>query len=96
MPTYDRSISFLNDWDKLSPEQQQAFAIAVLLFVQDLRVGSFRPNLRVKRVRGSRGVWEMTWAADGRATFEYGPELHPGQPHVVWRRVGTHSIFKRP
>jgi hypothetical protein len=38
----------------------------------------------------------MSWAPDGRATFEYGDEVHPGQPHIVWRRVGTHSIFRRP
>src|SRR4051812_15750132 len=34
----------------------------------------------------------MTWAYDGRATFEYGDEVHGGQPHIIWRRVGTHAI----
>ena len=38
----------------------------------------------------------MTWGADGRATFEYGDPLTEGEPHVVWRRVGTHSIFNQP
>jgi len=38
----------------------------------------------------------MTWAANGRATFQYGPELTPGQAHVIWRRVGTHDVFDRP
>jgi hypothetical protein len=38
----------------------------------------------------------MTWAPDGRATWRYGAEQVPGVPHVVWRRVGTHAIFKRP
>ena len=33
---------------------------------------------------------------DRRATFQYGDEVHTGQPHVIWRRVGTHAIFRRP
>jgi hypothetical protein len=46
--------------------------------------------------QGHPRVWEMTWAYDGRATFQYGEEVHPGQPHIIWRRVGTHAIFGRP
>jgi hypothetical protein len=57
---------------------------------------SSRPRLRVKRMQGHPGVWEMSWAPDGRATFEYGDEIHQGQAHIVRRRVGTHSIFRRP
>jgi hypothetical protein len=45
---------------------------------------------------GYDDVWELTWAPDGRATFEYGASVKEGQPHVRWRRVGTHDIFKRP
>ncbi|MBV2362052.1 hypothetical protein KUM37_01630 [Streptomonospora sp. NEAU-YY374] len=63
-------------------------------FVPDLVRGSFRPGLRVKRVQGvASEVYEMTWAPDGRATWQYGREQRPGTPHVVWRRVGTHAVF---
>jgi hypothetical protein len=47
-------------------------------------------------MQGHPGIWEMSWAPDGRATFEYGDEVHAGQAHIIWRRVGTHSIFRRP
>jgi hypothetical protein len=47
-------------------------------------------------MQGHPGIWEMSWAYDGRATFQYGDEVHSGQPHIIWRRVGTHSIFRRP
>ncbi len=57
---------------------------------------AFTPSLRVKRVQSARGVWEMSWAPDGRATFEYGAELHPGEAHVIWRRVGTHRVLDDP
>ena len=66
-------------------------------FVEDLRQGrQFRNGLRVKGVKGAPGIFEMTWADDGRATFEYGQPVIPGQPHVIWRRVGTHDIFDAP
>jgi hypothetical protein len=50
----------------------------------------------VKRVQGTREIFEMTWAKDGRATFQFGDELRPGEPHVIWRRIGTRDIFESP
>ena len=38
----------------------------------------------------------MSWAPDGRATFEYGDEVRTGEQHIIWRRIGTHSVFRRP
>jgi hypothetical protein len=97
MPSYSWLARFRADFERLSPTQQDAFLQAVEQFVNDLRVGgSFRKGLRIKGVKGATGVYELTWADDGRATFEYGQEIDDGQPHVVWRRVGTHGIFKNP
>jgi hypothetical protein len=47
-------------------------------------------------VQRASGVDELTWAPNGRATFQYGEELRLGQPHVIWRRIGTHDIFDEP
>lgn len=41
-------------------------------------------------------MWERSWAPDGRATFEYGKEIRPGEAHIIWRRIGTHAIFRAP
>lgn len=83
--------------EKLTPAQQAAFLKAVIAFVADLREGKgFRKSLRVKKMEGADGIWELTWAPDGRATFEYGEPVKDGHPHIRWRRVGTHEIFKRP
>ena len=54
---------------------------------------SFPAALRVKRVQGTPGVWELTYAAHGRATFCQGDEVVRGEPHVVWRRVGAHDVL---
>lgn len=73
------------------------FRIAVRAFVEDLRRDRrFRKSLRVKGVRGAPNVFEMTWAPDGRATFQYGDEEVKGEPHVIWRRIGTHDVLGRP
>ena len=85
---------FAQDYKKLTREQRARFAKAVTdEFVPDLVAGRFRAGLRVKRVRGAPGVYEMTWAPDGRATWQYGEHVRLGVPHVIWRRVGTHAIF---
>jgi hypothetical protein len=89
MPTHEELPEFWRDIDALTPEQRRAFRSSVSRFVADLARGRFRAGLRVKRIQGHEGVWEMTWAPDGRATFHYGPEIRPSEPHVIWRRVGT-------
>jgi hypothetical protein len=97
MPTFERSSGFLREFTKLTPDQQRLFLAAVRLLVADLAAHRPpRPALRVKRVQGTADVWEMTWAADGRATFRYGPEQRPGEAHVQWRRIGGHAIFTTP
>jgi hypothetical protein len=96
VPTHEELPRFLRDWERLGPQQRQAFLGALSVLIAGLANRSFAPQLRIKRVQGEPHVWEMTWAADGRATFEYGAEVIAGQPHVIWRRIGTHDIFRRP
>jgi len=96
MPTRDVLDSFWRDWDELTAQQQREFRRALQKFVADLRTGRFRAGLRVKRVQGTGEIFEMTWAKDGRATFQDGEEVLSGEPHVIWRRIGTHDIVESP
>ena len=97
MPTYEVAATFWRDWNNLTVQQQRRFRQAVAKFVEDLRGGQgFRPGLRVKGIQGAEGVFEMTWADDGRASFHYGEPRQGNEPHIVWRRVGTHDIFTSP
>ena len=96
MPTHGERERFLREYQRLTSAQRRAFLAAVQQFVAGLVSGAFDPRLRIKRVKGQAGVWELTWAPDGRATFEYGEEVRPGDPHIIWRRVGTHDIFRQP
>ncbi|MGE4425059.1 MAG: hypothetical protein AB7G37_01245 [Solirubrobacteraceae bacterium] len=98
MPTYEALARFERDLRRLPREARAAFLAMLPIFIAALRASppDFPPNLRVKRVQGTAGIWEITFAADGRATFEYGPEIDPGSPHVIWRRVGTHDVLREP
>jgi WD40-like Beta Propeller Repeat len=99
MPTFELAARFRRDWRKLTDAQRDAFRKTVReAFVPDLNAPEqpFRPGLRVKGVTAHPGIFEMTWAPDGRATFSSGEEHVSGTPHVIWRRIGTHSIFTPP
>ena len=94
MLTHSERASFWEDWRSLTPEQREQFQKARRKFVHDLKQGQgIRAGLRVKRVQKVPGVYEITWAPDGRATFEFGDEIHPGESHVIWRHIGSHEIL---
>ena len=102
MPTYVTSATFRREFRKLTTSQKRRFLAALRIFIEDLRAmeagqrKSFRPGLRVRRVQGVSGIFEMTWAPDGRATFTWDDEVIEGRRHIEWRRCGTHDIFNRP
>ena len=97
-PTFEAPSRARRERRRLSREQRQAFDAAVREFVDALRTSPprFPATLRVKGVQGHPGVYELSFGAGGRATFAYGDELVPGEPHVIWRRIGDHSIFADP
>ena len=95
MSSHECTRRFERDWKSLKDPDRDRFRTAFRKFDSDLAAGSFRRGLRVKRVEGTDSIFEMTWAPDGRATFEYGSP-QGGGAHVVWRRIGRHDLFRRP
>lgn len=85
MARHQRTRRFERDWQALTNEQRERFRQAFQRLDED----------EVKRVAGTGAILEMTWAPDGRATFEYG-ESEEKEPHLIWRRIGTHDVFRRP
>ncbi|MDQ2883080.1 MAG: hypothetical protein M3Y48_18365 [Actinomycetota bacterium] len=94
MPTFAMTPRFRRDLKALSSEQRARFEkTGREEFVPDVGALRWRPGLRVKRVQGVPKVFEMTWAPDGRATWEFGAPIRDGVQQVIWRRIGTHDIF---
>ena len=89
----------MRDYECLTRQQQERldskreeFIADLIAMEKDPRAG-FRAALRVKKVQGRSGLFEMTWAPGGRATFSMGRPVIEGKRHIVWRRVGDHSIL---
>ena len=96
-PTYEFGTGFAREFAGLSREQEKAFRKAVEKLIDALREGGKPPNsLRIKRVQGTKDIWEMSYSGDGRATFRYGSEMKPGETHVEWLRIGGHEVLSRP
>jgi hypothetical protein len=95
VPTHERTRRFERDWGSLTIDERRRFRVAFEKIDADLAARRFRPGLRVKPIEGAEGVFEMTWAPDGRATFEYGPP-EGTDARLIWRRIGTHDVFRRP
>lgn len=97
-PTYEARRRFLREYARLTSDERRAFGRARGKLVSALRKSPprFPPELRVKRVQGTGDIWEITFAADGRATFAYGPPEQASEAHVVWRRIGTHDVLRDP
>ena len=95
MSAHIRARRFERDWESLTHDEHRRFRVAFERFDDGLATGRFRPGLRVKPIAAAEGLFEMTWAPNGRATFEYGPP-EGDEARVIWRRIGTHNVFRRP
>jgi hypothetical protein len=96
VPTYEWQERFWAQFKRLTPEQQAAFLAEIPRFVEFLRSGQISRGMRLKGLKGHPGLFELSWANDGRAVFEYGPVVRAGERHVIWRRIGSHEIFNDP
>jgi hypothetical protein len=72
VPTFERLARFDREFRRLPRELQRAFLAMLPVFIAVLKESppAFPAALRIHRVQGSAGVWEITFAADGRATSE--------------------------
>jgi hypothetical protein len=100
---FETTESFDSDYRRLSEAEAEMFREALRIFIPacDRYAGDssmkWPASLRVKDVEAAPGVWEMTWSfsgPEGRATFEW-IDID-GVLGLRWRRIGGHSIVKRP
>lgn len=71
--------------------------VRVLLEAEKRGVGGildFPKKLGVTHMRDAKGVLEFAFGGDLRATWQYGTPRRAGKYHIVWRRVGSHAIYR--
>ena len=100
----DFSISAQRDLKKLKSEHRRLFQKERTRFLDALgnldstdRPTNLPKKFRIKQLRNTDGIWSMTWSfsrPDGRATFHI--QEIDGQLTIVWRRIGSHEVFKQP
>ena len=85
MLTHDETNTFMRDYESLTRQQRDRFDtkredfVADLLAMEKGQREGFRSGLRVKKVQGVSGLFEMTWAPDGRAIFSMGRPVIEGK-----------------
>ncbi|MFC0862280.1 hypothetical protein ACFHYQ_08225 [Sphaerimonospora cavernae] len=101
---FRRAAAFDRDFTRLPTEHQRLFLKALREHVLPaIGAGAFTGDppwparLRVHRLSDT-AIYSITWhfsSPDGRATFHLG-QNEEGEPMLVWRRIGDHSIYDRP
>ncbi|MCL6447669.1 MAG: hypothetical protein K6U04_05870 [Armatimonadetes bacterium] len=84
---FQRTERFKRMYRQLSPEQQKAVQKALCLLAENMR----HPSLRVKRVQGTKGIWEASVTMSLRITFQREKDL------IILRNCGEHNeTLKNP
>lgn len=59
-------------------------------------MSSITKATRFLRVCHVARLWSMSFGSDLRATVTYGERKRAGEPHIIWRRIGRHHIYRQP
>lgn len=98
MPTRAFTARFYEQWIRLPRAQRLAYRRARTRFFTHLVERGFHPpfpaGLRVHRLQGT-DAWSLSFSEGYRAVFRVGPEVRPGDIHIVWEFIGTHAEYDR-
>ncbi len=82
-----RTERFKRAYRRLNPENREQARKAIRLLLENPR----HPSLRVKRIKGTRNIWEVRVSRSCRMTFE----IH-GDTYLL-RNIGEHDrVLKQP
>lgn len=97
-PRFDRDfISLPREHRALFTSVVKQFHTGCLTFEESGQMDGWPKSLRVRRLTSAPRIWEMTWSfasPDGRATFEF--VERDREVMVLWRRIGSHAIYRNP
>jgi AbrB family looped-hinge helix DNA binding protein len=82
---YQFSKKFKKGYRTLPEEIQKNFGKKLPVFLNNM----LHPSLRVKRIQGTKNIWEASVTIKYRFTFELADDK------VIFRSIGTHDILDR-
>lgn len=86
----DYSSKFIKSFKKLEKTDQDAFQNQLSKFLNK-PVPPFHPSLRIKKVQGTNGIFEMTITMGIRMTWEF------TEDGILLRNIGEHDkTLKKP
>ena len=91
MPTHEESPEFMKEYLALSDQDQGQVPGCGRTVPRGSAFQTVPTQPACEGFRRLESVFELTWSQDGRALWAYGPEVHEGEPHIVWLRIGTHD-----
>jgi mRNA-degrading endonuclease YafQ of YafQ-DinJ toxin-antitoxin module len=96
-PTFDRLAQFKRDYRKLTREQRERFRAAAKKVIAPLSTtppGEPTQPL-VRELQGHPGFFEVYVDRDTRAVYTFGQAVRPGQPHIIWCRIGGQDALDK-
>jgi hypothetical protein len=98
VPTFEALARFNREFRRLSPELRHAFLAMLPLFITALRESppAFPAALRVHRVQRHPRCGVFECRAPVRCEGDLPDAGVADEPHVIWRRIGTHAILAEP
>ena len=85
-----REVLFTPRFDRLFRRLPRTIRDATYEKLSLLIVNPAHPSLRVKRIKGTSRIWEMSITMNYRLTFEMDGE------RIILRRIGTHDVLRQP
>lgn len=97
MPHYSWFTLFMQEFQRLTAAQQDAFLAAVKRYlVTPLRQGQ-QPPARIFHKMSGHDQYEFRWDTSGRLRATCDMFVNEdGEVEVKWRRIGGHEIYQNP
>ena len=80
LPAFDK------DFRRLHPDIKNIVLNKIAIFMDN----PSHPSLRIKKIRGTADIWEMSITKNYRVTFK------PAGDTRILRKVGTHNVLNNP
>jgi mRNA interferase RelE/StbE len=84
-----REIQTLREFDRSFKRLPKRIQSEVLEKLERFLEDPAHPSLRVKRIRGTDRLWELSITMNYRLTFE------ADEDRVLLRRIGTHDVLRQ-